>query len=172
MIHCVILLGFQYELYYDARIYKHQNFISYEYKIKFWYTVASCWIFCTNYPMTHGSTKSTNIKILFLINMKKILIHCVILLDFQYELCYDARIYKHQNFISYKYEIKFWYSVSSCWIFCMNYTTIHGSTNIRILFPINMKWNFGTLCHFVGFPVWITLWCTDLQTSEFYFVWI
>jgi len=23
-------------------------------------------------------------------------------------------------FISYKYEIKFWYTVASCWIFCMN----------------------------------------------------
>ena len=32
---------------------------------------------------------------------------------------------------SYKYEIKFWYTVASCWIFFMNYTAMHGSTNIR-----------------------------------------
>jgi hypothetical protein len=26
-------------------------------------------------------------------------------------------------------EIKFWYTVASCWIFYMNYTMMHGSTN-------------------------------------------
>jgi hypothetical protein len=32
---------------------------------------------------------------------------------------------------SYKYEIKFWYTVASCWIFCVNYTMMHGSMNIK-----------------------------------------
>ena len=33
---------------------------------------------------------------------------------------------------SYKYgRIKFWYVVASCWIFFLNYTTMHRSTNIR-----------------------------------------
>jgi len=32
---------------------------------------------------------------------------------------------------SYKYEIKFWYTVASCWIFFVNYTMMHGSTNIK-----------------------------------------
>jgi len=32
---------------------------------------------------------------------------------------------------SYKYEIKFWYTVASCWIFLnVNYTMMHGSTYI------------------------------------------
>ena len=33
---------------------------------------------------------------------------------------------------SYKYEIKFWYTVESCWIFYANYTMMHGSTNIKL----------------------------------------
>jgi hypothetical protein len=37
---------------------------------------------------------------------------------------------------SYKYEIKFWYTVASCWIFFVNYTMMHGSTNIK--FTIRM----------------------------------
>jgi hypothetical protein len=32
---------------------------------------------------------------------------------------------------SYKYEIKFWYTVESCWIFFVNYTMMHGSTDIN-----------------------------------------
>ena len=32
---------------------------------------------------------------------------------------------------SYKYEIKFWYTVASCWISYVNYTLMHGSTNIK-----------------------------------------
>jgi hypothetical protein len=32
---------------------------------------------------------------------------------------------------SYKYEIKFGYTVASCWIFFVNYTMMHGSTNIK-----------------------------------------
>jgi hypothetical protein len=32
---------------------------------------------------------------------------------------------------SYKYEIKFWYTVPSCWIFFVNYTMMHTSTNIK-----------------------------------------
>ena len=38
---------------------------------------------------------------------------------------------------SYKYEIKFWYTVASCWIFFVSYTMMHGSTNIK--FTIRMK---------------------------------
>jgi len=34
---------------------------------------------------------------------------------------------------SYKYEIKFWYTVASCWIFYVNYTMMHGSTNIKCM---------------------------------------
>jgi hypothetical protein len=34
---------------------------------------------------------------------------------------------------SYKYEIKFWYTIVSCWIFYVNYTMMHGSTNIKQL---------------------------------------
>jgi hypothetical protein len=30
---------------------------------------------------------------------------------------------------SHKYEIKFWYTVATCWIFFVNYTMMHGSTN-------------------------------------------
>jgi hypothetical protein len=33
---------------------------------------------------------------------------------------------------SYKYEIKFWYTVASCWIIYINYTVMHGSTNIKL----------------------------------------
>jgi hypothetical protein len=33
---------------------------------------------------------------------------------------------------SHKYEIKFWYTVAPCQIFYMNYTMIHGSTNIKL----------------------------------------
>jgi hypothetical protein len=33
---------------------------------------------------------------------------------------------------SYKYEIKFWYTVASCWIFYTNYTIMHGSTSIKL----------------------------------------
>jgi len=47
---------------------------------------------------------------------------------------------------SYKFEIKFWCTVASCWIFFVNYTVIHGSTNIKhtltytsILFSFIMK---------------------------------
>jgi len=32
---------------------------------------------------------------------------------------------------SYKYEIKFWCTVVSCWIFFVNYTMMHGSKNIK-----------------------------------------
>jgi hypothetical protein len=32
---------------------------------------------------------------------------------------------------SHKYETKFWYTVASCWIFFVNYTVMHGSTNIK-----------------------------------------
>jgi len=32
---------------------------------------------------------------------------------------------------SYKNEIKFWFIVASCWIFFVNYTMMHGSTNIK-----------------------------------------
>jgi hypothetical protein len=35
---------------------------------------------------------------------------------------------------SYKYEIKFWYTVAYCWIFCMSYTVMHGSTDINFRF--------------------------------------
>jgi len=31
-----------------------------------------------------------------------------------------------------KYEIKIWYTVASCWIIYVNYTMMHGSTNIKI----------------------------------------
>jgi len=34
---------------------------------------------------------------------------------------------------SYKYEIKFWYTVASCWIFYVNYTMKHGSTQCMLL---------------------------------------
>jgi hypothetical protein len=34
---------------------------------------------------------------------------------------------------SYKYEIKFWYIVTSCCIFYMNYTMMYGSTNIKFI---------------------------------------
>jgi hypothetical protein len=30
-----------------------------------------------------------------------------------------------------KYEIKFWYTVASCWIFFVNYTMMQGATNIK-----------------------------------------
>jgi hypothetical protein len=33
---------------------------------------------------------------------------------------------------SYKYKIKFWYTLASCWIFYMNYIIMHGSTNITV----------------------------------------
>jgi hypothetical protein len=33
---------------------------------------------------------------------------------------------------SYKYGIKSWYTVASCWIFFMNCTMMHGSTNITL----------------------------------------
>jgi hypothetical protein len=33
---------------------------------------------------------------------------------------------------SYKYEIRFGYTVASCWIFYVNYTMMHGSTNIKL----------------------------------------
>jgi hypothetical protein len=33
---------------------------------------------------------------------------------------------------SYKYEIKFWYTVASCWIFFVNYTMMHGSTTHQV----------------------------------------
>ena len=32
---------------------------------------------------------------------------------------------------SYKYEIKFWHTVASCWISYVNYVMMHGSTNIK-----------------------------------------
>jgi hypothetical protein len=32
-----------------------------------------------------------------------------------------------------KYEIKFWYTVASCWIFYTNYTMMHGFTNIKFM---------------------------------------
>ena len=35
---------------------------------------------------------------------------------------------------------------------------------------INMKYNFDTLLHLVGFPMWIVLWCTDPRTSSLTFV--
>jgi len=33
--------------------------------------------------------------------------------------------------VLHKYELKFWYTVASCWIFFVNYTTMHRSTNIK-----------------------------------------
>jgi hypothetical protein len=33
---------------------------------------------------------------------------------------------------SYKYEIKFLYTVASCWISYMNYIMMHGATNITL----------------------------------------
>jgi len=38
-----------------------------------------------------------------------------------------------------KYEIKFWYIVASCWIFYVNYTMMHGSTNIKFNMDILKK---------------------------------
>jgi hypothetical protein len=35
---------------------------------------------------------------------------------------------------SYKYQIKFWYTVASCWIFCVKYTMMRRSTNIMLMF--------------------------------------
>jgi len=40
---------------------------------------------------------------------------------------------------SHKYEIKFWYTLASCWIFFMNYTMIHGSTNIKKKYLRNLN---------------------------------
>jgi len=34
----------------------------YKYKIKFWYTVAFCWIFFVNYTMMHGSTRTSSFQ--------------------------------------------------------------------------------------------------------------
>jgi hypothetical protein len=40
---------------------------------------------------------------------------------------------------SYKYEIKFWYTVASCWIFYVNYTMMHGSTNIKVTISVKQR---------------------------------
>jgi hypothetical protein len=48
---------------------------------------------------------------------------------------------------SHKCEIKFWYTVSSCWIFFVGYTMMHGSTNVKIhkLFPLSVFFLFQTI---------------------------
>jgi len=48
---------------------------------------------------------------------------------------------------SYKYEIKFWYTVAFCWIFFVNYTKMHGSTNVMWL---------GVVCRRLAGPMfWV-----------------
>ena len=53
---------------------------------------------------------------------------------------------------SYKYEIKFWYTATSCWIFYVNYTMVHGSTNIKyesrffVIRPTDHTW----IAHFIA----------------------
>jgi hypothetical protein len=108
---------------------------SYKYEIKFWYTVASCWIFYTNYvtsswaiffsfhihsawqrpattrPTTLPACKTRGCQCSFRLLMmddvspetcwasykyKTKFWWTGILLDFLYELYYDARIHKHQ----------------------------------------------------------------------------
>ena len=46
------------------------------------------------------------------------------------------------RWVSCKYEIKFWYTVASCWIFYVNYTMMHGSTNIKIC-GVSYKVRYG-----------------------------
>jgi len=41
-----------------------------------------------------------------------------------------------------KYEIKFWYTVASCWIFFVNYTMMHWSTDIK-----STETHLLVLCH-------------------------
>jgi len=48
---------------------------------------------------------------------------------------------------SHKYEIKFWYTVASCWIFFVNYTMMHGSTNIKWPFVSPFSCKSGKLLH-------------------------
>jgi hypothetical protein len=51
---------------------------------------------------------------------------------------------------SYKYEIKFWYNVASCWIFYVNYTMIHGSMNIMhdmMLWLLAIVWGMTVCVH-------------------------
>jgi hypothetical protein len=45
------------------------------------------------------------------------------------ELCVCVCVYIY--IYIYKYEIKFWYTVASCWIFYVNCTMMQGSTNIK-----------------------------------------
>ena len=49
---------------------------------------------------------------------------------------------------SHKYDIKFWYNVASCWIFFVNYTMMHGSTNIKIAVSLDGFWKDDTIVMF------------------------
>jgi len=95
---------------------------SHKYEIKFWYTVASCWIFYVNYT-------SNNLP-----RMQNQRLQC------SFRLLMMGGVSLETCWASYKYEIKFWYTVASCWIFYVNYTVMHGSTNIN--FIAHVDWTF------------------------------
>jgi len=107
---------------------------SYKYEIKFWYTVASCWIFFVNC----------------------IMIHCGILLDFLCELYYDTL----WHLVGFSLWIVLWYTMASCWIFFVNCIMIHCG----ILLDFLCELYYDTLWHLVGFSLWIVLWYTDPRT--------
>ena len=55
---------------------------------------------------------------------------------------------------SYKYWIiKFWYIVASCWIFFMNCTMLHGSTNVILQFLFRLIFLFSILAHQASYPM-------------------
>jgi len=62
---------------------------------------------------------------------------------------------------SYKYEIKFWYTVASCWIFYVNCTMMHGSTNIKWLINRKECGRKRSCCNWWQYPVfvWISRGC-------------
>jgi hypothetical protein len=89
--------------------------------IKFWYIVASCWIFLYEFYYDAPIQIWNN----------KILIHCCILLDFLYELYYDARTSRTVKIltVSTRQNAARWYPLQLC-----------GADIIRR--PFALTWDF------------------------------
>jgi hypothetical protein len=70
---------------------------------------------------------------------------------------------------SYKYEIKPWYTVASCWIFYVNYTVMHGSTNIKLnvhIFNIRSVWLYAIDCTTYIFILFTTVYYCRMKIKS------
>jgi len=112
---------------------------------KFYYKVASCWLFLLIHTTMHGSMNSITrlhlVGYFYWVILRCtdpwILLQGCILLVISTESYYVARIHE------------FCYKVASCWLFLLSHTTMHGSMNSI------------TRLHLVGYFYWVILRCTD-----------